>query len=195
MPSNINPTNIDGNYPVAGQDNDSQGFRDNFTNIKNNLQFAKSELDDLQSKVLLKSALAGTTLSNDMSYAVVYRSQAKAAAESFRDLGIVNNSSISVSFLDASLIKVSTSGPLTVNLEDFPPTGIYGSLRLWVRVTFGPSQTAAAVTFPNSVTLGVGALSNFDSNTRVKTFTAPGDYLFEFSTADGGVNFWALQLV
>ena len=31
MTSQINPNNIDGNYPVAGVDNNSQGFRDNFT--------------------------------------------------------------------------------------------------------------------------------------------------------------------
>ena len=34
MPSNINTSSIDETYPVAGQDNNSQGFRDNFTNIK-----------------------------------------------------------------------------------------------------------------------------------------------------------------
>ena len=28
---------IDQTYPVAGQDNDSQGFRDNFSNIKTSL--------------------------------------------------------------------------------------------------------------------------------------------------------------
>jgi hypothetical protein len=37
--SNINPNNINGSYPIAGQDNDSQGFRDNFTNILNNFNF------------------------------------------------------------------------------------------------------------------------------------------------------------
>ena len=37
MASSINPNNIDTTYPVAGQDNDSQGFRDNFTNIKSKL--------------------------------------------------------------------------------------------------------------------------------------------------------------
>ena len=47
MASNINSNNIDGTYPIAGQDNDSQGFRTNFTNIKNNLAYAKSEIDDL----------------------------------------------------------------------------------------------------------------------------------------------------
>lgn len=48
MASNINPNNINGNYPVAGQDNDSQGFRDNFTNISNNFSFAATEISALQ---------------------------------------------------------------------------------------------------------------------------------------------------
>jgi hypothetical protein len=194
MPSNINPTNIDGNYPVAGQDNDSQGFRDNFTNIKTNLQFTKNEIDDLQSKVLLKSALVGGTLANDLNYSTLYRMQAKAQADTFRDLGATTGP-VAVSFLDALLQKVTTSGPLVVTLEDFPPTGVAGTLRLWVSVTFGPSQTSAIMTLPNSVTLGVGSLSNFNNNTKEKTFTAAGDYLFEFTTADGGSNYWVLQLV
>ena len=66
--SSINPNNIDGTYPIAGQDNDSQGFRDNFTNIKNNFTFAYDELTDLQSKAVLKSALNGSTLNNTMTY-------------------------------------------------------------------------------------------------------------------------------
>ena len=31
MASSLSPTSIDATFPVAGQDNDSQGFRDNFT--------------------------------------------------------------------------------------------------------------------------------------------------------------------
>ena len=48
MTSQVNPNNIDGTYPVAGQDNDSQGFRDNFTNIRNNFTFIKAEIEDIQ---------------------------------------------------------------------------------------------------------------------------------------------------
>ena len=66
MTSSINPNNINGAYPVAGQDNDSQGFRDNFTNIKTNFDYASAEITDLQSKVVLKAALTGTTLNNNM---------------------------------------------------------------------------------------------------------------------------------
>ena len=49
MASNINLTNIDTTYPIAGQDNDSQGFRDNFTNINTNFTEAKTEIEALQS--------------------------------------------------------------------------------------------------------------------------------------------------
>jgi len=52
MASNITTTNLDENFPVAGRDNDSQGFRDNFFNIKQNLDFAKTEIDDLQGNVV-----------------------------------------------------------------------------------------------------------------------------------------------
>jgi len=71
MASNINTTTIDTAYPVAGQDNDSQGFRDNFTNINDNFTEAKTEIEDLQSKVLLKSALTGSSLDNDMDGEVI----------------------------------------------------------------------------------------------------------------------------
>ena len=48
MSSNINPNTININYPLAGVDNDSQGFRDNFTNIQTALITASDEITDLQ---------------------------------------------------------------------------------------------------------------------------------------------------
>jgi hypothetical protein len=69
MSSQINPTNIDILFPIAGQDNDTQGFRDNFNNIKNNLNIAKTEISALQANasatlanvaVPLSSSAAGT---------------------------------------------------------------------------------------------------------------------------------------
>ena len=72
MASNIVPGNVDNTYPKAGQDNSSQGFRDNFTNLKTNLGYAKTEIEDLQSKVVLKSALTGTTLDNDLDGNQIY---------------------------------------------------------------------------------------------------------------------------
>jgi len=48
MASNINYINVDESFPIAGQDNDSQGFRDNFATIKSSLASAKTEITNLQ---------------------------------------------------------------------------------------------------------------------------------------------------
>ncbi len=48
MTSAINYAAINENFPVAGQDNDTQTFRDNFDSIKTALSTAKTEITDLQ---------------------------------------------------------------------------------------------------------------------------------------------------
>ena len=48
MASNINYLSINENFPVAGQDNDTQVFRDNFDTIKTSLRNAKDEIGSLQ---------------------------------------------------------------------------------------------------------------------------------------------------
>ena len=45
MASKIVPGDIDATYPKAGQDNTSQGFRDNFAGIKNNFTEAVTEIE------------------------------------------------------------------------------------------------------------------------------------------------------
>lgn len=50
MTSNVNATPIDETYPVAGQDNDTQGFRDNFNYIKTALTTTGTEITALQNK-------------------------------------------------------------------------------------------------------------------------------------------------
>ena len=46
--SNVNTSNIDSTFPVQGQDNPSQGFRDNFNYIKIALDTAGSEITAIQ---------------------------------------------------------------------------------------------------------------------------------------------------
>ena len=59
------------NYPLPGVNNSTQGFRDNFNSIKNNLDIAASEISQLQITSILKSALPGQTLDNNMANAVL----------------------------------------------------------------------------------------------------------------------------
>jgi hypothetical protein len=65
--SNIAYGSIDATYPVAGQDNNSQGFRDNFSYIKAGLQVAAAEITALEEttvKTDKDNDLNGARLSN-----------------------------------------------------------------------------------------------------------------------------------
>ena len=64
MTSLINFAAINENFPVAGQDNDTQVFRDNFDTIKTNFSAAKTEIEDLQDNV------ARTDVDSDFNYNV-----------------------------------------------------------------------------------------------------------------------------
>jgi hypothetical protein len=70
MTSAIVYNTITTNYPVAGQDNDSQGFRDNFTAIHAGLAVAKDEITMLQTNGIdvteSVNNLQGTTLTNGL---------------------------------------------------------------------------------------------------------------------------------
>lgn len=44
----IDTSNIDQGFPIAAQDNDSQGFRNNFTNLVTALDQAKVEIEVLE---------------------------------------------------------------------------------------------------------------------------------------------------
>ena len=49
MTSNIDPNNIDPTFPQPSQNNDSQGFRDNFAAIQLNFERAEEEISNIQS--------------------------------------------------------------------------------------------------------------------------------------------------
>ena len=177
--SSINPNNIDGTYPIAGQDNDSQGFRDNFTNIKNNFTFSKTEIEDLQSKVILKSALSGTTLDNNLNNAQLKGAQILRQTETRNDLGALN-STVTVNWTDAHFQTVETTGSITLDFDQWPTSGFWTSLKLQVDVT----NVSHTLTLPSEVSENVGDIAGITG--QVITFPSVGLYLFEFSTYDGG---------
>jgi hypothetical protein len=83
MTSAINYIDIDQDFPIAGQDNESQGFRDNFSFIRQALEVTKNELTDLQDKVVLKSKLTGDlALDNNMVGSTIVNANLRAYTES-----------------------------------------------------------------------------------------------------------------
>ena len=146
MASNINPNSIDGTYPVAGQDNNSQGFRDNFTNTKTNFDAAATEITDLQAKVVLKAALTGTTLDNDMLGSILSNAQLQDMSFTRVALGTLTGS-VGINYAAGNYQTVTTGGSISLAFTNFSPAGTLSFVT--VRVTV--ASTAHTLTFPAAV--------------------------------------------
>ena len=185
MASKIDNSKINANYPVAGQNNSSQGFRDNFANIKASLGHARLEINELQQKSVLKTAIDGETLNNNMAWAPIFRAQLRAHSETFFDHGSVNGV-VSFDYSVGTVQKVTLIGTIVLSLGNFPPLGQVGRLIVWVTVPDINFQ----VILPESVVFGIDHPQIFNRQIR---FTRPGDYLLEFATADNGYSFWLVK--
>lgn len=181
MASSINPNNIDTAYPVAGQDNDSQGFRDNFTNIKTNFEYAETEIEDLQNKVLLKSALTGTSLDNDLAGATLLNPKLQAVRFAKEDISSpVGN--VTLNFDNGPYHNVGElTGNVNISFSNLPSAGNYAE---WI-MEYSQGASQYTVTLPNVVTLGNQTLTG-GANNFVITNTVEGTYIYKFGTRDGG---------
>lgn len=181
MTSQINPTNINGAYPVAGQDNNSQGFRDNFTNTITNFQYAAQEITDLQNKVVLKAALTGTTLNNDMLNSLLTNALIADFATPRVALGNLSGT-VPIDYAAGHYQTVGTSAPITLAFSNWPAAGQFGFVAVQITV----NSTAHTVTFPTAVSVNVVGIQGLDSGTNTITFAATGVYTFTFGSSNNG---------
>ena len=181
MASNINPNNIDGAYPVAGQDNNSQGFRDNFTNTKTNFQYAADEITDLQNNAILKSALSGTTLDNNLNGSLVYGGVIRQFSATRAALGTLSGS-VTINYASGSFQTLTTSGSVSLAFSNFPASGSTALVSVEITV----ASAAHTVTVPAAVSVNTSGLAGINTATNVITFGAAGVYTLQFVTSDGG---------
>lgn len=154
MTSNINQLTINENFPVAGQDNDTQVFRDNFDSIKTNFRYAKEEIEALQDNTegLVLSALAENK-GSDYNNKIIYNAVLQNVLDRRVDAGAV------------------TASPTTIDFEN----GAYQIFRVGADLSFD------FLNFPTNVnpllTAGVGKLTleiYGDGSTRTLTFVTSG---------------------
>lgn len=177
MTSAINPNNIDAAYPVAGQDNNTQGFRDNFTFIKNNFVAAASEITALQNTGVVK----GSGVVNDLAGGLIYDARIQDLSASATNLGAVSGA-VAVNYSSGHYQQMSTSGSITLSFTNFPVGGSYGVIRLEITV----ANTAHTVTLPSSVTVNSTGIQGYNPSTRVISFAVIGVYTFDFTTVNTG---------
>ena len=173
MTSQINPASIDGNYPIAGVSNNTQGMRDNFTATKTNFQYAEDEINDLQSKAVFKAALTGTTLDNNMANNLIYNARVQGFSGTL--VQIANTSgTITVDCSAGHYQTIVMAGNITISFTtaSWPAAGTVGLIRLQITV----DQAARTMTLPAAVSVGTTGIQGCSAN--VITFAAAGVYEF-----------------
>jgi hypothetical protein len=189
MTSNINPNNIDGAYPVAGQDNNSQGFRDNFTNTATNFQFAANEITDLQAKAVLKAPLVGTTLNNDMGGSTLSNAQLQDISETVVPLGTVSGTT-TINYALGSYQTLITNGAVSLAFSNFPAVGAAGTVTVQVTVV----NVIHTLILPAAVSVNARGIQGLNTSTGVISFASTGVYTFEFTTSNGGTTISVVEV-
>lgn len=190
MTSQIDPNTIDNEYPVAGQDNSTQGFRDNFSFIKVNFTAAKNEITDLQNKVLLKAALTGELLDNNLNGALLYGAKIQNFYATQTNLGAVSGA-ISINYAAGhyQILEINTSA--SISFTNFP-----GNNFAWIILRV-EANSGDVLTLPSAVGSAGSAQSLQGIQGRSGqniTFSESGTYEFEFRTVDNGATIYITDL-
>lgn len=192
--SNINPNNINGGFPIAGQDNDSQGFRDNFTYIINNFASAKAEIEDLQFNAILKNALLGTTLNNDMGGSVISNPTLQSWAQSIINHGEIGNpitsTNLTLDIGEGNVHSATLLGSIAIDFDSWP-ANTFSTLKFIVTVT-DPGFT---IDIPDSVAVGFVDTPGYEiTGLTYNTLNfpdvdplSPSTFEINFSSSDGGL--------
>jgi len=112
--SNIITTSIDESFPVQGQDNNSQGFRNNFSAIKNALTVAKSEITSLENTSVKNNV--GTNFNGNKLENIVFNN----VSDLYKNKGIPEDQQISLDVKDAKAFKIKCIGNTTVRFTSWP---------------------------------------------------------------------------
>ena len=182
MASNITPANVDGTYPKAGQDNSSQGFRDNFSAIKDNFTNAKTEIEDLQTNK------ASTNANSNFSNNVVSQATFKDTSETVYPHGTTGGA-ITLDHENGHYQTLTTNASISLAFLNFPANNTVGRIVLDVNVV----STAHTITIPSAVLVAAG-VSGGDGSSDTITVPTSGRHLYEFLTPDGGTTVLMHQL-
>ena len=202
MASNIVDTTIDDTFPVAGVDNDSQGFRDNFNIIKQNFTAARAEITELQANAVLKNKLdSQEALDNNFGGNEVTQALFKNCVDGVFEAGAINNAT-NISYLNG----VYQSGILTqayvdsgddITLADWPASGY---ARMLVELVADLPGVSRVVTFRSEGSYTMKKLTTDPWSATTATSVSidvnsdSNQTILEFWTNDGGNTIFAKVL-
>ena len=152
MTSQINVGTINTSYPVAGVDNNSQGFRDNFTAISAGLATAKTELTALQTNAVLKANLTtNAVVNNDLNGSTISNGLYNRFYGVYFSGGTVS-AAANIDLVNGPVQKFVLSGNATLTFTGWPTAGKMGLIRVLIASDLNGVHT------PGFATGGGGAI-------------------------------------
>lgn len=174
MTSQINFDIIDAQYPVAGQDNDSQGFRDNFNSIKDALSTAKTEITELQSNSVLTASLStpAAPVDNDLLGSSINNGFYNNFHGVLRELPGAVSSQTNIDISAGSIHSYDLAAdPVAFTFINWPDAGYYANVRVHFQgfnegiftpdlFSEGGGDIIKTLDFPTSLVSGVAQLTD-----------------------------------
>ena len=215
MASNIVSATINEEFPVAGQDNDSQGFRDNFSIIKNSLSAAKEEVESLQNntaKLNVSNNFLGTDVIGANLSGTTFDTYSATINAASQDINFSNGHYQIVELAMGAGLNYTT----TLTLNEWPASGKFGHVMVELRANdsnlpagykviwaTSTGQTGGTIYYQNNrydfnSGQGAGVVTHgnyFPNNSNTtdqdlggQEFRVKGNaiYLVEFTSRDGG---------
>ena len=179
--SSVSSNNINENYPIPGQNNSSQGLRDNFAAVKLALNRASIELTQIRQNAVFKAPLAGVPYSNDLQFNPIFNAQLTSYSETVFDLGLVAESA-TIDFRRGNFQRLTMVGETSLVFKKFPSGSQSGTVKLWVTA----QSPLLKLYLPNSV--NAGNQSSFIKN-NIILLPSRGDYIFTVSSYENGTKF------
>ena len=186
MTSQIDPTLIITTFPVAGKDNDTQGFRDNFAGTRAGLQHARDEISELQSKAIVSMGLNSTSpAENNFGGSTIYDGLYKQFDGVYRNSGTVALPTL-INVSSGPVQKFTVAGgtsvsPIILTFDAWSLAGRSSNIRI---ILVGDNVETRYVQFS---TTGGGVLKR-ESGLSFP-FAIPTGYVYEIFdafTVDGG---------
>jgi len=180
--NDINTGGIDTAYPVAGADNDSQGFRDNFSNIKQAIDDAKSALSTLEGK---SPSLQSDNDFNDNTVTKVVLQDSAFKAPTAETLSGETNVDYSAGHYRRLICTSEIGETNTVVITNFAPAEALSHMTLEVR-----SNNTNQKDFNFSTPTGniLTDTTNLDLSSDFRLTDTNAKYIFEVWSPDQGAN-------
>ena len=112
--SDINYLSINENFPLPGQDNDTQVFRDNFDTIKQSLRIAGEEVTDLQDNAAL------TDVDNDFNNITIQRAVLQNTTEKKLVGGVIQNLTHTIDYENGNYQVFRFNQNTTISFQNLP---------------------------------------------------------------------------